>query len=355
MRALWIDDWDGPLRLGERPDPEPGPHEVLIEVEACAIGLTVLNCIRGDLGSDPADLPRVPGHELVGRIAGVGAGVEPSRLGERVAAYFYLFCGRCERCLAAEEPLCLNLGGYVGVSRDGGYAERATLPERNAIPIPEGIDPVAAAAIPDAIATPVHVAHRARIALGERVAVIAAGGGLGVHMVQAARLCGGEVVGLESDQGKRGFLDRELGVEAIDSTEFAAARLPATWAGADVIVDFLGSRASLEWAQAALAPNGRLVVLTTFPGVDFRADPRTLVFREGQVLGSRYASRQELMLAARLVERGQIRPIVSKSVGPEEVERVHDSLRAGVLLGRGCLRWAPGTQGRLDARPAGGT
>jgi D-arabinose 1-dehydrogenase-like Zn-dependent alcohol dehydrogenase len=117
VRALWIESWDGPLCRGERPDPGPGRGEVLIDVEACGVGLTVLNCIRGDLGSDPGDLPRIPGHELVGRITEVGEGVNPARVGQRVTAYFYLACGSCKRCLAGTESLCEQLAGFVGVHR----------------------------------------------------------------------------------------------------------------------------------------------------------------------------------------------------------------------------------------------
>ncbi|MGI9556718.1 MAG: alcohol dehydrogenase catalytic domain-containing protein, partial [Solirubrobacterales bacterium] len=236
MRALWIDEWDGPLQTGERPDPEPAPGEVLIDVESCAIGLTVLNCIRGDLGNDPADLPRIPGHEAIGRIVGVGEGVDPARVGERVGAYMYLVCGRCRQCLSSNEPLCGNRAGYFGVTMDGGYAERATVPALNAIPIPEGIEAATAVVVPDAMATPVHVSRLAGIRPGDRVAVIAAGGGLGVHMVQVARIYGGEVAGLENDAAKQAFLEDELDVAAVDSTDFGAVELPSAWGGqADVI------------------------------------------------------------------------------------------------------------------------
>jgi len=340
MRAAWIERWGGPLRVGERDDPEPGEGEVLVEVEACGIGLTVLNCMRGDLGDDEDDLPRIPGHELVGTIVGCGESVDPGRAGERIAAYFYLVCGRCERCLAEEEPLCTASAGYLGVHRDGGYGRRVCLPARNALTLPEGIEPVPATAIPDAIATPVHVASRAGIGPGDRVAVIAAGGGVGVHMVQVAALAGAEVLGLEASPAKLGYLEDELGVGAADSSDFDAVELPRGWEpGADVIVDLLGSEESLAWAHASVAPRGRMVVLTTFPGVGFAASPRDLVFGETAVMGSRYASRGEVLQAARLVAEGRVDPVVSLTVGVDEVERAHEALRGGELVGRAALAW----------------
>jgi D-arabinose 1-dehydrogenase-like Zn-dependent alcohol dehydrogenase len=208
------------------------------------------------------------------------------------------------------------------------------------IPLPNGPDPAAATAIPDAIATPVHVAHRAAIHPGERVAVVAAGGGVGIHMVQVARLFGAEVAGLDAVEPKLRYLSDKLGVGAVDSSDFESARLPATWdGGADVVVDFLGSPASLAWSARSLRENGRLVVVTTFRDVDFRASPRELVLSQTCVVGSRYASRWELELAARLVASGRVQPVVTRRVGLEEVGAVHDELRRGALLGRGALLW----------------
>ena len=308
-------------------------------MQACGVGLTVLNCIRGDLGT-PDGLPRVPGHELVGVVAAAGPGVPAERVGARVAAYFYLCCGRCRRCLAGEEPMCERHAGYVGVHRDGGYAERAVLPALNAIPLPASIDPVLATAIPDAIATPVHVARRAAIGPRDRVAVIAAAGGVGAHMVQVARLFGAQVAGLEATPAKLGFLEDELRVPAVDSSDFGAVSLPAGWEGGpDVVVDLLGSAESLQWSLRALGPSGRLVLLTTFPGRSVELSPRRAVLGELSVLGSRYAGRAELAFAAALVAEGRIRPIVSERVSADGLDALHERLRRGELVGRGALVW----------------
>jgi len=336
---LRIQAWGGEPVLGEHSTPEPGPGEVLVEVEACGIGLTVLNCIDGHLGALPDNLPRTPGHELVGTVAAVGVGVPAERVGERVGAYFYLFCSRCPACLAGLEDRCAHLAGFVGVDRDGGYGELTTLPARNTISV-GGLDPVSATVVPDAVATPVHVARRSGIEPGTRVAVVAAGGGLGIHMVQVARVYGGEVVGLDIDPVKLAYLGDELGVEVADSKNFESVALPAHWGGeADVVVDFLGSRASLDWALRTLGIGGRLVTLTTFPGVETPLSPREMVFRELSILGSRYAPRHEVELAAALVAAGRVRPVISRQVGPDQVLSVHEDLRAGRLLGRGALVW----------------
>src|SRR5262249_57768184 len=127
----------------------------------------------GNQSGGPEDGPRSPGHEVVGGVVAVGPGVATPRVSDRVLTHFYLFCGACDLCNLGHEPLCRNLKGQVGVARDGGYAEYVALPARNCIPVPDGVSPIAATAIPDAIATPLHASRRAPIA--PRDTVMAAG------------------------------------------------------------------------------------------------------------------------------------------------------------------------------------
>jgi propanol-preferring alcohol dehydrogenase len=265
--------------------------------------------------------------------------ISPQRVGERVAAYFYLSCGACGPCLAGFEPLCEHFGGNVGVACDGGYAEFCVLPAFNALPLADGgIDAALATAIPDAIATPVHVARLARLGPRSRVVVIAAAGGVGIHMLQVARAYGADVFGLDAVPEKLDFLERELHVPAADSSEFGASLLPAAWRErVDVVVDLLGRPESLEWALRQLAPNGRLVCLTTFRDVEVCVSPRQLVLAQASILGSRYASRWEVSEAAGLVADGRLQPVVSGVVPLERVGELHARLRARTLLGRGAI------------------
>ena len=342
-----IHEWGGPLRWESFDLAAPQPGEVLIRVEACGIGLTVLNSIRGDLANDAARLPRVPGHEIVGRIEAVVSdplreeGLPPLTVGQRVMAYFYLVCGACEACRSGQDSLCRNMAGWIGVHRDGGYAPYAVLPARNAVPLPESVPAAQATAIPDAIATPLHVCRtRARIQPGDRVAVIGAGGGVGIHMIEMAALFGGQVAGLEASESKFATI-RRMGGTPLLSRSFEAIDLASVWGEDDatVVIDLLGSRASLGWGMKSLALGGRLVVLTTFRDVDAVMSPRDLVLREMTIVGSRYASKTELMESADLVAAGKIHPIVSQVVPPEGVEEVHRALQEGTLIGRGALDW----------------
>jgi D-arabinose 1-dehydrogenase-like Zn-dependent alcohol dehydrogenase len=318
----------------------PGPGEVLIGVEACGIGLTVLNMIRGDLSDDRATLPRVPGHELVGRVLEGGAGVDPELVGRRVTTYVYLFCGTCPECIGGFEDRCRRLAGYVGVHRDGGYAPYTVLPARNAIPVPEELDPVAATVIPDAVSTSVHVCRsRARVGPDDRVAVIGAGGGVGIHAIQVAAVYGARVAGLDVEDDKLAAIET-LGARPVPSHDFGnlAAEL---WDGdrPTVVIDFVGSPESLGWALNAVGSGGRVVVLTTFRDVTAVLDPRRLVMAEASILGSRYATRHEVRLAASLVAEGRVRPIIGATTGPAGAPDIHERLRTRRLVGRGALTW----------------
>jgi len=342
MRGLRIRSFGGDLVDEEVADPVCGPDEVLVRVEACSVGMTVLNCIRGDLGHDPAHLPLVPGHELVGTVQAVGAGVDDAVRGQRVAAYFYLFCGTCDRCLAGAEDLCRNLKGYLGVDRDGGYAEMVAIPARNAVRLPDDLDPILATVIPDAVATPVHIARRAQIAPGQKVVVVGAGGGVGIHMVQVARAFGAEVAALDVSPAKLRVLSDELECAAFDSSDLGSIKGFESWlrgAKPDLVIDFIGNPTTLTWSVAALGTGGKLVTLTTFLNVDFPLSPREVVLRELSVLGSRYASRYELHLAAQMVVDGKVRPMIGRREGPDGVPAIHRDLASGQLLGRGALVW----------------
>jgi D-arabinose 1-dehydrogenase-like Zn-dependent alcohol dehydrogenase len=341
MRAQVLHAWGDQLVWETVAVPTPGPGEALLRVEACGVGLTVLNYMNGNQARRPEWLPRIPGHELVGIVVATGAGVEAPRVGERVMAYFYLACGHCDLCRLAHEPLCRNLRGNVGVAADGGYAEYCALPAFNLLPVPAGVDPVAATAIPDAIATPFHVSRRAGIAPSDVVLVVGAGGGVGIHMVQMARLFGARVVGLDLGAAKLAAA-REAGADAVvDGTGAdvpAALRAAAGGRDLTVAVDFVGARETLALCVDVLGRRGRLVVLTTFPGVAAEISPRRLVAEEISVLGSRYASRWEMARAAELVAEGRIRPVVSQTVALERVGELHARLRARTLIGRGAVR-----------------
>ena len=141
-----------PLRPVDLPRPEPGPHEILIQITACGVCHTELDEIEGR--TPPPRLPVVPGHQVVGRVAAAGRHAERFSMGERVGvAWIFSACGRCEHCVAGLENLCTEFRA-TGRDAHGGYAEYMTVNQDFAYPIPDALDDAEAAPLFRAFARP---------------------------------------------------------------------------------------------------------------------------------------------------------------------------------------------------------
>lgn len=135
MRAMLLDAPGRALRPAEIPTPEPGPGQVLVRVKACAVCRTDLHVVDGELPRPK--LPLVPGHEIVGEVVGLGAGVASFRRGERVGIpWLGHTCGTCPYCRAGQENLC-DAPGFTGYTLDGGYADHAVADAAYCFRLPE--------------------------------------------------------------------------------------------------------------------------------------------------------------------------------------------------------------------------
>jgi propanol-preferring alcohol dehydrogenase len=341
MKAMLLEGPGRPLTMKDVADPQPGVGEAVAKVLACGAGLTVHHARAGRL---KLGYPRILGHEITAEIVAVGAGVSHVKPGDGVTAYFYLSCGECRWCRVNRETLCDNFGGYVGREIDGGYAEYIKLPAKSFITMPEGVDwrrhPAEAAVVCDAIATPIKVTRKARLMPSDAVAVFGAGGGLGVHMLKVARWAHArKVIAVEVMASK---LDAcvEAGADAtVDASDGGVVEqlMELTGGkGVDVVVDFVSSVATLEAGSAALGKGGRLVTLGGHGGT-FRANPGEMLRKEAELLGSRYASRQEVIESLELVARGELWPLVTEKVPLARAEAVHARLEQGAVTGRAVL------------------
>ena len=138
MRAMVLDRSGdvstNPLHPRDVPVPEPGPGDLLVKVRVCGVCRTDLHVVEGELPD--VRLPLIPGHQVVGTVARLGAGVSELREGDRVGiAWLQGTCNRCEFCTSGRENLCLS-ARFTGYQTDGGYAEYAIVPARFAYPIP---------------------------------------------------------------------------------------------------------------------------------------------------------------------------------------------------------------------------
>jgi propanol-preferring alcohol dehydrogenase len=143
MRAMVLHVPGQPLQREERPVPTPGAHQLLIKVLACGVCRTDLHLVDGELPQ--AVLPRVPGHEIVGEVTAVGAGVDPAWIGQRVGGpWLGWTCGECGFCRSGRENLC-DQAQFTGCHLDGGYAEYTVADPRFCFHIPPALSDLQAA------------------------------------------------------------------------------------------------------------------------------------------------------------------------------------------------------------------
>jgi propanol-preferring alcohol dehydrogenase len=341
MKAMLLKAANTPLVLENVPDPVPGPGEAVAKVLACGAGLTVHHARAGRVR---VEHPRILGHEIAGEIVAVGAGVTSVKRGDGVTAYFYLTCGACHWCRIDRETLCENFRGYVGREVDGGYAEYMKLRADAFIKIPEGLDwrryPAEAGVVCDAIATPLKVTRKARLMPTDVVAVFGAGGGLGVHMLKVARWAHARKVIAVDVMASKFEACIKAGADA--TVDASSGNVPQQLLeltggkGIDVAIDFVSSTSTLESALGALGKGGRLVTLGG-SGARFSADPGDMLRNEIEILGSRYASKEEVRESLELVARGDVWPLVSDKAPLAQAEAIHQQLEKGLITGRAAL------------------
>jgi len=344
MKALILKERDGPLVPEEVPMPQPGPGEAVVRVRACGLGLTLVwnRKARGSDGSESSDkLPRIIGHEIAGDVVDCGSGVRNFQTGDRVNVYYYLTCGDCRWCNVGREDLCDNHAGYVGRQIDGGLAEYVKLPARNLCHIPADVGYMDAAVTADAIATPVHVLReRAHLKSPETALIVGAGGGVGIHMVQMAKVLGARVIAVDISAEKLA-LAKEMGAdEVVNAREVGfdeeALRL-TKGRGVDVLVDMVGLPETLEASLRSVGKGGRVVFVGSYDNsAVLPLNPRALS-GEIYLTGSRYCSRQELAEAVELVSQGRIRPVINRICNLGEADEVLRSIERMELAGRACV------------------
>jgi alcohol dehydrogenase, propanol-preferring len=317
---------DRPLRLDDVPDPVPGPREILVEVRACGICRTDLHVVEGELPM--LRTPLVPGHQVVGRVAGRGAEASRFREGDRVGiAWLRRTCGRCLYCATDRENLC-ERAEFTGWHADGGYAEYAVVDEEYAYAIPTGFDDVHAAPLLCAGI----IGYRAL-----RLAAVRPGGRLGMY-------------GFGSSAHVTIQLARDRNMEVYVCTrepahrELAAA-LGAAWTGdlhepmphrTEGTILFAPAGELVPVALRNLARGGTLalagIYMTPIPRLEYEAE----LFYERGVRSVTANTRADG--AAFLAEAAQARVRLATTEFPLEVaNQALELLKQGVISGSGVL------------------
>jgi alcohol dehydrogenase, propanol-preferring len=300
MRVAQLDGPGKPLSLAERPVPEPGPGEILVKVIACGMCFTEVNEFHGEYPF--ARFPVVPGHEITGTVAALGPGVDWPPAGTRVGAQFLHHSdGTCDYCARGDQILCPKKV-ITGIGVDGGYAEYFLGRAGYVTPLPDGLDPVAAAPLMCAGITAFNGLRQAGVTPTSRVAVIGAGG-VGGLAIRFAVAMGARVTVIGRSQ-RDAETAKELGAERYVATEDQdpAGELRAWDGGADVIVNGAPSTAAAVAAFGGLAPDGTLVLLGYLPTEPLQLPAMPMVLGRLHVManpsGSPHDLRDTLAFAA---------------------------------------------------------
>ena len=310
MRAVVFNHVGQPLTLEERAVPAPRAGEVLIRIAACGVCRTDLHIVDGDLARPK--LPLVPGHEAVGRIAGLGSGVEGLAEGQRVGMpWLGWTCGECRYCRTGRENLCPS-AAFNGYTRDGGYADYALADARYCFPV--GGD------LSDAGAAPLLCAgligYRSLVMAGDAETIGLYGFGAAAHIVAQ----------VAHHQGRRVFAFVRRGDE--DARSFALS-LGAVWAGwsdepapepLDAAILYAPVGALVPAALGAVAPGG-IVVCAGIHMSDIPSIPYSLLWQERRLVSVANLTRRDgeafLPLAAEIPIRPEVRtmPLAEASAG----------------------------------------
>jgi NADPH2:quinone reductase len=318
MRVIEIEGGSGPaeaLRLAERSDPQAGPGEIRIRIRAAGVN-------RPDLLQRQGGYPPPPGaSEIMGlEIAG-----EVDQVGDEVTRW------------AVGDRVCALLGG-------GGYAEYAVVDARHALPIPDGLDFVQAAALPETVFTVfANVFEAGALKAGETLLVHGATSGIGVTAIQMAKAAGARVIATSRGAAKSQAA-KALGADvSLDAGAGDLAEAIKAAGGADVILDMVGA-AYADLNQAALKPGGRWVVIATLTGPLAQVDLLKLMMKQATLTGStlrRRSADEKARLAAAVeatvwpwVASGAARPPVEAVFPLAETKLAHLRLEAGEHVGK---------------------
>ncbi|GAA3319029.1 NAD(P)H-quinone oxidoreductase [Arthrobacter ramosus] len=322
MKAVYISKPGGPevLEIRDVPAPVPGPGEVLIDVVAAGLNRADVQQRRG-FYPPPPGASEIPGLEVSGRIAAFGPEVsKPFSVGDKVVAL---------------------LSG-------GGYAQQVAVPAEQVLRLPDGVDLVTAASLPEVAATVYsNLIMTAQLQAGETVLIHGATGGIGTMAIQLAKAYGATVAATAGTAEKVGtakaFLGADIAINYAEEDFAESLKAQNGGKGADVILDVVGAK-YLQQNVEALADYGRLVVIGLQGGVKGELNLGQLVSKRAAIIGTALrprpvAEKGVIMNAVResvwpMLADGRIKPFVAKSFPLEQVREAHEYFDSGEHMGK---------------------
>lgn len=342
MLAAQIVKQREPLKVGNVPDPTPGPKDIVIKVEASGICRSDWHAWMGDwewLGLAP-ELPIIPGHEFGGVVVEVGKEVQNLNVGDRITAPFHHGCTHCDNCKSGHSNRCDNLEIF-GFNFDGAYAEYVLIKDAdfNAIKLPEEVDSKTAAAIGCRYMTGFHAVNRGRVKPGEWLVVHGAGG-VGLSATQVASALGALVIAVDVDDKKLEKASEEGAVATINARKDSVVEAiqEITKGGAHVSIEALGIQETILNSVLCLRKGGRHVQvgLTTSEEQGIVGLPvDAITAMELEIIGSIGNPHSDYNGLLQLISSGRLNPktLISREVSLSEASDVLNEMTNYNTLG----------------------
>lgn len=313
----------GNVSYADRPDPQAGPGNVVLDVIAAGICGTDLHIEAGEYTCRP---PIAMGHEVVGRVAAIGDGVDPALVGARVTSEtFFSTCGRCRYCLAGRTSVCRERRS-IGTHVDGAFAPKVHVRAAGLHAVPTAMSDRAAAICEPLACVCNSLQDPEAVAAGDEVLVLGPGA-IGLVAAQVARAAGGRihVRGTPADAARL-EVARTLGFETSTTASTYDGQAP------DVVVECSGSEPGMRAALETVRPRG-LIVQMGLRGADVTVPYDLICFNELRVSAGFASTPGAWARAMRLLELGAVdlEPIVSEEVELPDFQRGFDVSRAGAV------------------------
>ncbi|WP_091040511.1 zinc-dependent alcohol dehydrogenase [Glycomyces harbinensis] len=318
------------MTVGRAEPNPPGFGQVQIAVAFNGICGTDLHILSGHMDARVA-MPAIIGHEMSGTISALGEGVDGWAVGDPVTVMPLAWDGTCPACLAGNRHICQNLD-FVGIDSPGALQGRWNVDAGLLVALPPSLS-LRHAALVEPTAVAVHDVHRSELEPGQK-AVVIGGGPIGLLIAAVSRSCGGDVVVIELDPGRRQRI-ADLGYTVLDPRDDTVGWVEE-WtggAGADVVFEVSGAAAAVLGAVDYAKVRGTLVVVAIHP------EPRPvnlqrIFWRELRLLGARVYQREDFETAVALLEAGEIPAdaLITETVPLAEIQSAFDTLTAGAAM-----------------------
>jgi propanol-preferring alcohol dehydrogenase len=348
MKSYQVAAFGAPLVESETPTPQPQGSEALLEVIAAGVCHSDLHIWEGgyDLGGGRRlslkdrgiGLPLTMGHETAGRLVATGPDAKGVSIGKTYLVYPWIGCGQCAVCRRGDEHLCAT-PAFLGVYRNGGYADHLMAPHPRYLVDLEGLDPLTMAPFACSGLTAFSALKKVTDLAREAPVAIIGAGGLGLIAIEILKALGGKgAVSVDIDPAKRQAALNTGALAAIDPrAPDALAELTKALGGAPgAAVDFVGSAETTALGFNALAKGGKLVIVGLFGGAAPWSLP-LIPMRAISIVGSYVGSPAELRELVELARAGKVKPLPVNRCPLHEADKTLARLRAGRFIGRAVL------------------